>query len=230
MESAPRLNEKMIKKTFKNLYKITFPGGEKVIQTPDAAKLVSDTMTKLGQEYSVEAATELLKRYDVGGTGTNRKKQVSNAVLVAAGLDTLDEAEVAELQAKWEKEQLKIKNSTPEAKANRKKMKNLFKGHMSLKLQEHNPTDSDDIPLDKATMIITEVLTGMEVSVEEAQVSELIAQLDSNGSGVMTEKECKMAVQQLSGMKQIDFASHGAKRAKRALKAQKKAMKQKCPQ
>ena len=227
MENQPLLNEKMVKKTFKNLFKTACPGGNKEMPTPEAAQLVSDTMAQLNREFSVEQATELLSKYDVGGRGLNHKKEITNAVLVAADLDTLDEAEIAEMQAKWQKRQEKIKNSTPEAKAHRKKMKNLFKGHMALKLQEYNPGDSDQISMETAMTLVKEVLSGMEVEVEESEVTEVLGKVDAGGTGVFSEKECKMVVQHLSGMKTIDFVSCEAKRAKRAMKAQKKAMKMK---
>ena len=224
MESV-QVNEKVLKKTFKNMYKTAYPGGEKEIPTEDAAKLVSEALTKVGKEYSVEDATELLNRYDVDGNGMNNKKEVTNAVMVAAGLDVLDEYEIQKMKAKWLKKQEKLKNSTPEMKAKRKKTKHLFKGHMTLTLQEHNPTDSDEISLETATTIVSTVIEKMGETVDSAQVSEVLGQIDSTGTGVFTEKECKLAVRHLAGMKTIDFASLSAKKAKRALKAQKKASK-----
>ena len=222
MEST-QVNEKVLKKTFKNMYKVAYPNGEKEIATDAAAQMVSEALSKVGREYSVEEATELLKQYDVDGNGMNTKKEVTNAVLVAAGLDVLDEHEIQKMKAKWLKKQEKIKNSTPEMKAKRKKAKHLFKGHMVLTLQEHNPSDSDQIPVETATTIISTVVEKMGESVDSEKVAEVISQLDSTGSGVLSEKECKSAVRHLVGMKTIDFAALSAKKAKRALKAQKKA-------
>ena len=218
MEGAPVVNGKVLKKTFKNMYKVAYPGGQKEVSTEEAANLVSEALGKVGKEFSVEEATELLKRYDVDGNGMNTKKELTNAVMVAAGLDVLDEYEIQKMKAKWLKKQNKIKNSTPEMKAQRKKRKNLFKGNMTLTLQELNPTDSDQIPVETATTIITTVLEKMGETVDEAQVAETVGQLDSTGSGFLNEKECKVAVRHISGMKPADFASMSAKKAKRAMK------------
>ena len=131
MEGAPVVNGKVLKKTFKNMYKVAYPGGQKEVSTEEGANLVSEALGKVGKEFSVEEATELLKRYDVDGNGMNTKKELTNAVMVAAGLDVLDEYEIQKMKAKWLKKQNKIKNSTPEMKAQRKKRKNLFKGNMT---------------------------------------------------------------------------------------------------
>ena len=225
MENPTYINEKVLKKHFKILYKTTFPAGDKEISTEAAAKLVSESMAKVGKEYSEEQATELLKKFDVDENNMNTKKEVSSALLIAADLDVLDEAEILEMKEKWEKKKQKLLNSTPEMKAQRKKNKKLFKGSMILALQKHNPSDSDEISLETATTIINEVIAGMELTADEAQVADVLTQLDSTQTGVFTEKECKMAVTHLAGMKPIDFVSHTKKRNKRKMKADKKAMK-----
>ena len=225
MESAPLVNEKTVKRAFKTLYKTNHPAKEKEISTEAAAKLVSETLTNVGREYSIEQATEVLAKFDVDGNGMNHKKEVYNAVLIAADLDTLEEAEILELKAKWAKKKQKLLNSTPEAKAERKKNKNLLKGHLTLTLQKHNPSDSDEIPTETVKTIVIEVLEGMEKSVDEGQVDELLANMDSTSTGQFSEKECKMAILHLAGMRQVDLVSLGKKRAKRKLKAEKRALK-----
>ena len=81
----------------------------------------------------------------------------------------------------------------------------------------------------KVTLMIAakiEELNKMEVKVNNDQIKELIAKLDSTNDNGLYKKELKLIVKQMIGRREIDFDKAFEQRAKFKVKQEKKKLKQ----
>ena len=227
MEKPTKIDRKLLKKCFKEIYPNYDPEKLKVVSRESAAKIVSECMNKCGKDYTPLQAEKILEKFDSENKQQNAKNEVKKTLMVAACAEELTEKKIMKMKKKWQKKQDKKKKASKEQKLKRKALKKKFKAAVK-ELKKGLKTEGKSwISFEEAEAVTVKLMEQLEMQTDKEQLAEIFAKLDNPKKEALTLKEVKLACKQLMGRREIDYEKAHEDREKWMKKLEKKELKQK---